>query len=208
MPPLFMITVMPRAMPMIRATPSRSRAPFDERVGELDLAHPPDQPDDDREQDERGRSSPGTTTTGWGSPMPMSSQGMTPYIITHEREPERRPGSTFWRPVMATAVALSSATLKCSSLASLMSCDHRAAWVLLDPVGVAHARRRCPIARPTIRMISRDRRPSLIEIAGEPGGDAGGEGVDRRAEGADPAARAGRSPPRSGRRTRRRSSPR
>ena len=30
--PLFMITVIPRAIPMISATPSRSRAPSDERL--------------------------------------------------------------------------------------------------------------------------------------------------------------------------------
>ena len=51
--PLFMTTVMPRAMPMIRATPSRSRAPSTNVVGELALAHPADDADDDREQEER-----------------------------------------------------------------------------------------------------------------------------------------------------------
>ena len=38
--PLFMITVMPRAMPMIRATPSRSRAPSTKVDVKLPSRHP------------------------------------------------------------------------------------------------------------------------------------------------------------------------
>src|SRR4029450_9739544 len=68
--PLFMITVIPRAIPMISATPRRSRAPStklvvrspagvargggerracDEARGQFAFGEPPDQADDDRE---------------------------------------------------------------------------------------------------------------------------------------------------------------
>ena len=48
-----MTTVMPRAMPMMRATPTQVPSSVDERRRELALVHPPDDADQDREQKER-----------------------------------------------------------------------------------------------------------------------------------------------------------
>ena len=53
--PLFMITVMPRAMPMMSATPSRSRDAVDERAGQVRLGETADDADHDGEEEERGR---------------------------------------------------------------------------------------------------------------------------------------------------------
>ena len=63
--PLVMITVTPRAMPMISATPSRSRAPST-KVRELAFA--PSAPARPIRIEKAGttRSSPGTTRTGSG----------------------------------------------------------------------------------------------------------------------------------------------
>ena len=51
--PLFMTTVIPRAIPMMRATPRRSLAPSTNVVGQLSFTHAADEPDHDREQEER-----------------------------------------------------------------------------------------------------------------------------------------------------------
>ena len=52
--PLFMITVMPRAMPMMSATPSRSRDAVDERAGQIRLREPAGDADEHGEEEERG----------------------------------------------------------------------------------------------------------------------------------------------------------
>ena len=52
--PLFMITVMPRAMPMMSATPSRSRAPSTNEPVRSVLREPADDADEDGEEEEGG----------------------------------------------------------------------------------------------------------------------------------------------------------
>ena len=75
--PLVMITVMPRAMPMISATPSRSRAPSTnvsvKPVSPIRATTPM--------RIEKSRNDAvisGNHHHSVGSPMPRSSQGMTP----------------------------------------------------------------------------------------------------------------------------------
>ena len=86
--PLFMITVIPRAIPMINATPNRSRAPstnvsvnspsgilatkpirIENRMNEAVIS--------------------GNHHHRVGSPTPRSFQGITPYIITKKASPKR-----------------------------------------------------------------------------------------------------------------------
>ena len=85
--PLFMTTVMPRAMPMISATPSRSRAPStNESVSCPSLIRPMRPIRIANSRNDAVIS--GNHHHRVGSPMPMSSHGMTPYIMTQERQPE------------------------------------------------------------------------------------------------------------------------
>ena len=75
--PLFMITVIPRAMPMISATPSRSRAPS--------MKLPVSSPSDNRpispmmiENSRKEAVISGNHHHQVGNGMPMSDQGTTP----------------------------------------------------------------------------------------------------------------------------------
>ena len=183
-PPLFMTTVIPRAMPMISATPRRSRAPStNESVRSVSLSRPISPMMTENRMNSAVIS--GNHHHSVGIPMPMSSQGMTPYIMM----PKARPKTlrmTLSRAVMTTS-SVSPWTLKWASLASLMCVDRRLGRVRLDPLGVPH-HEEDPESEPD----DQDDQPGQQAVAdgdaGEPGGDAGRERVDRRAQGADPAA--------------------
>ena len=185
-PPLFMITVMPRAMPMIRATPSRSRAPFtNASVSSISLSRPISP----MMTDIRMKSAviSGNHHHSVGIPMPMSSHGMTPYIMITKASP-----NTVRIDLVAgghgdSLGLLPRSMLKCSWLASIM-------WCTTDVLGSRLTRsayritKKIPRPSPTIRMISRESETVADRDAGEPGGDSRREGVDGRAQGADPAA--------------------
>ena len=75
--PLFMITVMPRAMPMMSATPSRSRAPATNvvvRLASLIRATTPMMIENSRNDAVIS----GNHHHHVGSPIPRSDQGITP----------------------------------------------------------------------------------------------------------------------------------
>ena len=119
-PPLFMITVMPRAMPMIRATPSRSRAPAtNASVSSSSLSRPISPMMTDIKMKRAVIS--GNHHHSVGSPMPMSSHGMTPYIMITNESP-KTVRITFWREVMVTPAASPRSMPKCSWLASVRWC--------------------------------------------------------------------------------------
>ena len=75
--PLFMITVMPRAMPMMSATPSRSRAPSTNEPVRSDSESPPAMPTSMAKRRKEAVIS-GNHQNSVGIAMPRSSQGMTP----------------------------------------------------------------------------------------------------------------------------------
>ena len=202
-PPLFMITVMPRAMPMISATPSRSRAPStNASVSSISLSRPISPMMTENRMNRAVISGNHHHSVG----MPDAHVLPRDDAVHHDarRPARRRPGSTLSRVVMVTLVGLLLGTPKCASLASFMSCT-------TDVVGSRLTRsayritKKIPSPRPTIEDDQPGEEAVADGDAGEPGGDARREGVDGRAQGADPAARAGRSRRRSGRRTRRRS---
>ena len=75
--PLFMITVMPRAMPMMSATPSRSRAPSTKvEVSSPSFIRPTMPMRMAKSRNDAVIS--GNHHHSVGSPMPRSSHGMTP----------------------------------------------------------------------------------------------------------------------------------
>src|SRR4029450_5210052 len=85
--PLFMITVMPRAMPMIRATPRRSRAPAtNASVRSVSLRRPTSPMMTENRTKDAVIS--GNHHHRVGRQMPRSSHGMTPYIITANASPK------------------------------------------------------------------------------------------------------------------------
>ena len=85
--PLFITTVMPRAMPMIRATPSRSRAPSTKEPVRFSSDSPPIRPMMMLKSRNDAVIS-GNHHHSVGNGTLRSSHGMTPYIITQEGEPE------------------------------------------------------------------------------------------------------------------------
>ena len=86
MPPLVMTTVMPRAMPMMSATPSRSRAPStNASVSSASLIRPISPMMTENRMNSAVIS--GNHHHSVGIPMPMSSQGMTPYIMMTKASP-------------------------------------------------------------------------------------------------------------------------
>ena len=104
--PLFMITVIPRAMPMISATPSRSRAPSTN----VDVKSPSDIRATTAMRIENSRNEAvisGNHHHSVGSPMPRSSHGMTPKIITTNARTNRTsdpflgPGHRAGGPIVA-----------------------------------------------------------------------------------------------------------
>src|SRR5829696_7206356 len=75
--PLFMIAVMPRAIPMMSATPSRSRAPSMNEPVRFVSDRPPTKPTTTEKKMNEAVIS-GNHHQSVGSPTPMSSHGMTP----------------------------------------------------------------------------------------------------------------------------------
>ena len=87
--PLFMITVMPRAMPMMSATPSRSRPPSTNAFVRRPSFMPPSRPMM-MAKNRNDAVISGNHHHSVGSPIPRSDQGITAYIITAEGQREHR----------------------------------------------------------------------------------------------------------------------
>ena len=163
--PLFMITVMPRAMPMISATPSRSRAPSTNVVVKSASPIRADDPDEDREEQERRRH--------LGEPPPQGGHRRDAEVLPrddpedhdHEREEEQ--------DEHAPSGARSSR--RCPSRTPLRRSRNRGLVVgrlggrratssgRPGPSRRSASRRRSPMAVPTTRMTSRPTMPSSIE---------------------------------------------
>lgn len=162
--PLFMITVMPRAMPMISATPSRSRAPATN--------------DSVRSTSLRRATSPMITANRMndavisgnhhhsvGRERPRSSHGMTPYIIS----PKARPKIASTALCVPVIVAGSSS----APIRKPASASPRSSWTT-EVAGSALIRsaylstQKIPRARPTTRITSRETRPSLSGTPAKP----------------------------------------
>ena len=117
-----MITVIPRAIPMISATPRSSRAPLTKESVSLVSDIRPMIP---IRIENRMNSAviSGNHHHGVGTPTPMSSHEMTPYIISRNARP-KTPRMVFCRPVMDASAAWSVLTLKWASFASFMPCTN------------------------------------------------------------------------------------
>ena len=168
---------------MIRATPSRSRAPSTKVDREALLAHPAGDPDEDREEQER--------RGHLGEPPPQRRQADAEVLprddaVDHhgEREEEQHQhGLLGARERAAALLGRAEARL----VLRLHGVDERPARVGLDAVGVAHHE-----DDPDDRPDDQDDEPADQTLAdrraGEVRCDAGRERIDRRAEHADPAA--------------------
>ena len=132
--PLFMITVMPRAIPMMSATPRRSRAPSTNAVVSTPSLSRPITPMTMLNRMKDAVIS-GNHHHRVGSPMPRSSHGMTPYIITPKASP-KTPRITLCWPVR-TASADPSPTLNRVTFSSRMSATTELDGSRLDPIGVS-----------------------------------------------------------------------
>ena len=175
--PLFMITVMPRAMPMMRATPSRSRAPSTNEPVRSDSESPPAMPTNGEEEKGGHLREPPPERGNRDAEVLPGDHAVDHGHEGEEEEPENdlvAPGEG--SELRSGLLAGEEARL----VLRLLRVHERLRRIGADLLGVAH------------HEDDADDQPDDEEEpehktlgdrdACKPGGDAGGERVDRRAE--------------------------